>query len=267
MVIKEIINKYVASGHNLRNAQNLAAEEIVLSKIASSSLSEHVTLKGGIVMFNLTKSDRRVTQDIDFDLIRYSIDEKSIEMFVDKLNSIDDGVSVSVFGNIEKLHQEDYQGAKVHLLLEDDTKSRLRIKMDIGVHTYSAIEQERIVFTLESNGKELALKVNPCEQIFAEKLISLARLGPISTRYKDIYDLYFLISNNLLRLEKVRSIIELFLLSSSRQPKDINELVNSIIDTLNNKTFENDAKKPASKWLDVDYTEVKETIITYISNI
>lgn len=267
MLIKETINKYVALGHNLRNAQNLAAEEIVLSKIASSSLSEHVTLKGGIVMFNLTKSDRRVTQDIDFDLIRYSIDEKSIEMFIDKLNSINDGMSVSVVGNIEKLHQEDYQGARVHLLLEDDTKSRLRIKTDIGVHTYSAIEQERIAFIFESTGKEMALKVNPCEQIFAEKLVSLARLGPISTRYKDIYDLYYLINHNCLRIEKVRSIIELFLKSSNRQPKNINELVNSIIDTLNNKAFESDAKKPASKWLDIDYLEAKDTIIAYISNI
>lgn len=44
MFIKEIVNGYIAQGHNYRNAQNLAAEEIVLSKIASSPLSEHVTL-------------------------------------------------------------------------------------------------------------------------------------------------------------------------------------------------------------------------------
>ena len=78
MLIKEIVDKYIASGHNYRNAQNLAAEEIVLSKISSSNLTEYVTLKGGIVMFNLTKSDRRVTQDIDFDLIRYSIEKYRI---------------------------------------------------------------------------------------------------------------------------------------------------------------------------------------------
>lgn len=66
--IKEIVNSYVQKGHSFRNAQNLAAEEIILKKIASSDLSENVTLKGGIVMFNLSKNERRVTQDIDIDV-------------------------------------------------------------------------------------------------------------------------------------------------------------------------------------------------------
>lgn len=181
MLIKELINKYMTLGYNYRNAQNLAAEEIVLNKIASSSLSEHVTLKGGIVMFNLTKSNRRVTQDIDFDLIRYSIDETSIKLFVEKLNSINDGISASIFGNIENLHQEDYQGVRVHILLKDSS-GKLNIKLDIGVHTYTAIEQETIVFSFESGNKSVSIKVNPCEQIFSEKLLSLARLGAPRTR-------------------------------------------------------------------------------------
>ena len=85
MFIKEIVGNYLTKGHNLRNAQNLAAEEILLSRIASSPLSEHVTLKGGIVMYNVANNERRVTQDIDFDLIRYSIDEQSIKLFVNQL--------------------------------------------------------------------------------------------------------------------------------------------------------------------------------------
>ena len=85
MFIKDIVDNYVKSGHSYRNAQNLAAEEIVLTKIASSPLAEHITLKGGIVMFNLVKSNRRVTQDIDFDLIRYSIDEESIKLLLKNL--------------------------------------------------------------------------------------------------------------------------------------------------------------------------------------
>lgn len=84
MSISELVSKYTSLGHNYRDAQNLAAEEIILNKIASSPLAENITLKGGIVMFNMTKSNRRVTQDIDFDLIRYSIDNESIMTFVEK---------------------------------------------------------------------------------------------------------------------------------------------------------------------------------------
>lgn len=81
MLIEEIINKYRKQGHSSRNANNLAAEEIILTKIASSELCENITLKGGIVMFNLTKNNRRVTQYIDFD--NKFIDQQSKWLDVD----------------------------------------------------------------------------------------------------------------------------------------------------------------------------------------
>ena len=264
MLIKELVNKYIQQGHSYRNAQNLAAEEIVLNKIASSPLSENVTLKGGIVMFNLTKSDRRVTQDIDFDLIRYSIEEQSIKLFVDKMNTIDDGVTASISGGIEKLHQEDYQGVRVRLSLKDVQNSVLRIKLDIGVHTYSAIEQKKIAFSFASSNKSVSIKVNPCEQVFSEKLLSLARLGPISTRYKDVYDLYYLITNNLVDVNKVRTILDMFFLHSNRKPNSIPELRASIIDTLSDENFAKEAKKPAIKWIDVEYDVLKRSIVDFV---
>lgn len=267
MLINKLINKYVKQGHNYRNAQNLAAEEIVLTKIASSHLANNVTLKGGIVMYNLTKSDRRVTQDIDFDLLRYSIDNLSVRKFVEKLDSIDDGISSTIIGNIDKLHQEDYQGVRVHLLLEDQEQTKIKIKLDIGVHTYSAIEQDKIAFFFDSDGKSISIKVNPCEQIFCEKLLSLSRLGPLSTRYKDIYDLYYLIVNNMLEIIKVRQILDLFFLSSSRKPDSIFDLSESISSTLDDKHFSIEAGKPASKWIDVDYLTAKKTILDFIAKI
>ena len=218
-------------------------------------------------MFNLTRADRRVTQDIDFDFIRYSIDEQSIKMFVDKLNSVSDGIAVFINGAIEKLHQEDYQGARIHLILEDEERNRINTKIDIGVHTYTAIEQNKIVFLFEKGNKSIKLKVNPCEQIFSEKLLSLSRLGPLSTRYKDIYDLYYLIANKLIDLTKIRNILNLFFKSSQRKPDNINELVDSIIDTLNDKNFSSEAEKPASRWIDISYNETKETIIAFISKL
>ena len=267
MLIKQLVNKYMQQGHNFRNAQNLAAEEIVLNKIAVSPLSEKVTLKGGIVMFNLTKSDRRVTQDIDFDLIRYSIDDYSIKLFVEKLDSVNDGITVLIDGDIEPLNQEDYQGVRVHLLLKDEKESTLKIKLDIGVHTYSAIEQEKIIFTFDSDSNSISVRVNPCEQVFAEKLISLARLGPISTRYKDLYDFYYLIVNDFVKISKIREILNLFLSTSKRMPNNMFELVNSVIDTLENPTFAKEAKEPASKWIDVEYDDLKNTIIEFIQKI
>lgn len=266
MLIKELTNKYVSKGLNLNNARNLAAEEILLTRIASSSLSDSITLKGGIVMYRISKNDRRVTQDIDFDFIRYSIDKKSIELFVDKLNENDDFL-FEINGNIEALHQEDYRGVRVNLIIKDQTNAQLRIKLDIGVHTYTAIEQEKVLFSFERTDKEIMLKVNPCEQIFAEKVLSLARLGVLSTRYKDIYDIYYIISNNMLNVETVRKTLNLYFDNAKRKPKNIYELQDSISYVLSDANYSREASKPAFKWIDAEYSSVAKTIIDYINKL
>ena len=65
MNLKELVKEKLSYGYELKDARNLVAEEIVIKKISSSEMAERVTLKGGIVIYNLSKSDRRVTQDID----------------------------------------------------------------------------------------------------------------------------------------------------------------------------------------------------------
>ena len=266
MTIKELVSDNINKGYKLKDAENLAAEEIILKKIASSDMAEHVTLKGGIVMYNLTKNNRRVTQDIDFDLIRYSIDKESIKAFIEKMNRIDDGFSLSTLGQIEDLSQEDYKGVRVRLAIKDKVNSRLKLKLDIGVHTYTAITQERIVFSF-GHDENISVKVNPPEQIFAEKLLSLARLGAISGRYKDLYDFYYLIKEKCISKKKVGEILKLFFDFSKKKPDSLLELQESIEDTLNNEGFLTEASRPSSRWIDVDIAEVKETILNFVNSL
>lgn len=264
MTIKELLEKYQGGGRSFRDAQNLAAEEIILRKIASSKMAESITLKGGIVMYKLTKNDRRVTQDIDFDLIRYSVGAESIEALIRKMNGVRDGFRISIIGAIEELHHEDYHGARVRIIISDKTNARLRLKLDIGVHTYAAIEQERIAFHFDAADEGILLKANPPDQICAEKLISLARLGVLSTRQKDLYDLFYLIRECGVSPSKTRQILKLFFANSKRKPHDIFELRTSIEDTLENERFAKEAAKPASKWIDVGFVELKEEIMNFV---
>ncbi len=267
MNIKELVNKYVSKGFSLRNAQNIVAEEIMINKIASSEMAERVTIKGGLVMYNLSKSDRRVTKDIDFDFIKYSIDKESVYFFIDKMNSLHDGLEVSIVGAIEDLNQEDYQGVRVNTIIKDKFNNKLSLKLDIGVHSYPAIEQDIMIFNFDLDNNGVSISANPPEQIFAEKLISLGRHGVISTRYKDIYDLYYLIKKCNLSLKKVDYILELFLNNSSRKPSNISELQNIVIDTLNNKQFALEASKPVSKWVDESFEDVKDTIVVFVDKL
>ena len=267
MSIRELIDKYRSSGCSLRDAQNLAAEEIILRKIATSQMADHITLKGGIVMYNLSQNNRRVTQDIDFDFIRYSIEEESIRALMRKMNTVNDGFSIEILGEIEELHHEDYHGVRTRVLILDSSHAKLRLKLDIGVHTYTAIDQDKLVFGFETYGEGVMLKVNPPEQICAEKLLSLSRLGTLSTRYKDLYDLYYLIRDRGISVQKTSEILKLFLDNSKRRPQDIFELQASIEDTLNNNGFLAEVAKPTSRWMDIDIDDLRQTILAFVCGL
>ena len=264
MTIKGLVNDCVSKGIKLKDARNLVAEEIIIKKIASSDLVERVTFKGGIIMYSVSKSDRRVTQDLDFDLIGYSIEKESIELFIRQLNKTNDGFNVYIVGDIEELHQQNYKGVRVNTIIKDLEGQKLRLKLDIGVHTHKAIEQDRIAFCFGTTGGSLSIKVNPLEQVFAEKMLSLARLGVISTRYKDIYDFYYLIKECSISPEKVDEILLLFISKSNKAPFNISDLKKRITKTLNDKAFIERVQASESGWLNISYDDMKKTILDFV---
>ena len=81
---------------------------------------------------------------------------------------------------------------RVYVVIEDDTGYSLRSKIDLGVHKQTQIEQDEYCFDVCMDDEGASLLINSKEQIFTEKLRSLLRFGPLSTRYKDIFDLAYL---------------------------------------------------------------------------
>lgn len=59
------IKKVKSEGYGEANAQARVCQDIILYGISKGSLSRNVTIKGGIVMRNISKNARRATQDID----------------------------------------------------------------------------------------------------------------------------------------------------------------------------------------------------------
>lgn len=53
------------------------------------------------------------------------------------------------------------------------------------------IEQEEYCFDIAFDDEGASLLANTREQMFAEKLRSLLKFGSFSTRYKDVYDMYY----------------------------------------------------------------------------
>lgn len=100
-------------------------------------------------MFNITNDKRRATVDIDIDLIRYSLEDKSILLLFDKLNQIDDGIKIIVNKKIKPLKHQDYHGKRVNIALKDSFGNQIETKIDIGVHNNLDIEQEEYMFNFE----------------------------------------------------------------------------------------------------------------------
>ena len=62
MNIYEAVNKYVQSGYSEDDAIPKVAQDIILLKIGNSKYSKNITVKGGVVMHNISKDMRRATR-------------------------------------------------------------------------------------------------------------------------------------------------------------------------------------------------------------
>ena len=262
MTIKQYIEKYLADGFTDAQARSFAAQQIILSKIEKSPFVDKVLLKGGVVMYNITQEQRRSTLDLDFDFIRFNIEkDENIQKFVEVLNKKNPEYKIKIKGKPEELHQQDYKGKRIKITISDTTES-IKFKMDIGVHTLLAIQQNKMCFSFK-DGDILTLLVNPPEQMFSEKLFSLAKIGPTSERYKDIDDMYYLISNKSLKEDVVKQCLSLLTINQPYELKDMYDVIEKAEDCLNNSFFIENYKSNGS-WLNTDYQTLKDTILNFI---
>ena len=125
------------------------------------------------------------------DFIKYSIDEKAVRAFIEKISDRDIKLTIK---SITKLKHLDYHGQRIFLDITDNFNNTLNAKIDLGVHKYLDMKQENMYFDLNIIDGSVSLLANSKEQIFVEKLKSLLRFRITSTRYKDVFDLYYLIN-------------------------------------------------------------------------
>lgn len=263
--LEELAKAVRNEGYSEVNAEARVCQDIVLKAIAKSSLSRNVTIKGGVVMRSITGNARRATQDMDFDFIRYSLSEDSIRAFIDKLNCLD-GIRITISGEIEELSQQEYNGKRVIVNIEDDTGHSFMSKIDLGVHKNVQIEQDEYCFDVCMDDVGASLLINSKEQIFAEKLRSLLRFGPLSTRYKDIFDLCYLSENiDKARLEKC---LDTYIFDDPKmRERDMNGILRRVNITFGNRLYRrNISRDTKANWLEIPVEKAFEQITAFLKN-
>ena len=239
----------------------------ILSKIAKSNYRNNITVKGGVVMFNITKDKRRATVDIDIDLIRYSLEDKSILLLFDKLNQIDDGIKIVVNKKIKPLKHQDYQGKRVNIILKDSFRNQIETKIDIGVHKNLDIKQEEYMFNFEVFNNSMTLLINTKEQIFVEKLSSMLKHGIRTTRYKDIYDFYYLITEGNMDKSLLIKLINIYCINNISRVNNTSDIVNELSRIFNNPNFLYYVQNSRYNWIGENTNIVLNTIFDFIKQL
>lgn len=263
--LDEEIKKAIQEGFSEANAAAKVCQDVILDAISRSQFNRNITIKGGVVMRSITKNVRRATQDVDIDFIRYSLADESIKRFVEKLNNID-GLKISLKGRLEELKQQDYHGKRAYIKIEDSFGFEISSKVDFGVHKHMEIQQEEFCFdvTLQEDG--VSLLINSKEQMFTEKLRSILKFGTTSTRYKDIFDLFWLSKS--INKKELKKCFDTFIYNDSGMKENsIDDIRKRISFVLSNPEYRKKLAASKKNWLDKSDDEACDGIINFLSRL
>ena len=268
MNLSKLVEQYIQIGYKKDDAISKVAQDIILLKISKSNFSEYITIKGGVVMHSISRDNRRATRDLDMDFIKYSLEDNSIHNFILKLNAVKDGISIEIVGKIEKLHHQDYDGKRVNIRLIDSNEFIINTKLDIGVHKLFDIEQDNYCFDLGIFKENVNLLINSREQIFAEKLKSLLKFGITSTRYKDVFDFYYLINNEKLDKNKLLKYIDILIFEDSlMKENDFEGIITRINLIFKNSRYRSMLNQANNNWLNLPVDIVINNILEFLSSL
>lgn len=253
------------NGYSDDTADARIAHDIVLKAVADCGFHDNITVKGGVVMSGRTGLARRATMDMDVDFLRYPLTNEAVRRFVARLNR-SAPCAIRMRGAIETLHQQEYKGKRIHLVLSDDNRDEIETKMDIGVHAREDVGQEDFSFDLAFDNGQAMLLVNSNEQIFAEKLKSLLRFGSASTRYKDVFDLFYL-RRHVDRAVLSDYIARYVFADDRMDERTLDDVLRRLGRVFGNERFIRGLSNPAVAWLDEPVESVIAGILSFLDGL
>ena len=263
--IKELIRQANIDGYFDDYAENKVCQDIILKALSDSSLNRNVTIKGGVVMRSISGDSRRATQDLDIDFIRYSLDDDAIGRFIKRLNCVE-GINIELTGVITELKQQDYHGKRAFVRISDNTGESLESKVDFGVHNYLAIEQEEYCFDIAFSDEGVNLLINTKEQMFTEKLRSLLKFGPNSTRFKDIFDMRYL--SDIIDKQRLMECIQLLVFDDfGMKENSMMDIRKRVENTFSSEQYVSRLSKSRKNWLGIDIATVLKDLQVFLESL
>lgn len=265
MNLREEAERIVLDGYSQENAESKLCQDIILKAISDSKMAKNATIKGGVVMRSISDNARRATQDIDIDLIRYSISDESIRAFIEKLDCID-GIKIASDGQIIELNHQDYKGKRITITISDEYDNVLSLKMDIGVHKDLDINQDTYSFDIGFQDDAVSLLINSPAQMIAEKLKSLLRFGTRSTRYRDVFDICYLI--DVVDKKQLYQCMQKYIFEDDTiSINNMQDALNRLEQTLSNESFLQNVSQSRRNWLDMSVEDIASKDLSFFRSL
>ena len=123
--------------------------------------------------------------------------------------------------------------------------------------------QEEYCVDIAFDDEGASLLANTREQMFAEKLRSLLKFGSFSTRYKDVYDMYYQCGK--MNEEKLKECLRVFILDDSgMRENDISAIVKRLENVFADEAYTKRLDTSDKRWLDDGIQEIFAGILNYL---
>ena len=98
MNLRAVRDAYIDEGLDYQNATARTCRDAVLLLISNSTMAGRVTVKGGVVVQQISGDKRRATRDLDLDFVRYPISDEGVRSFIRNLHSPDTAIKLEIIG-------------------------------------------------------------------------------------------------------------------------------------------------------------------------
>lgn len=196
-VIARLKNKAKETGKSFQLHLQLFCQEEFLRRLAASRYAENLVLKGGLFIYTLTNFESRATVDIDFLLRHFPGTIEDIKRMVDEIIAVDSGNDFITFSSrgFETISpQRKYTGVSFQLVGQIKN-TRTPFDVDFGVGDVIVPNSHKRTIPVQLDGFEVPeVLTYSLESTIAEKFDALLQRLELTSRMKDIYDIYYLSS-------------------------------------------------------------------------
>lgn len=196
-VLARLKRKAKERGKSLQLLLQLFCQEEFLRRLSRSEYADHLVLKGGMFIYTLSNFESRSTIDVDFLLRRQLGTIGDIQKMVDEIISVDTGNSFVqlISQSYETISpQRKYKGVSFQLVGQiKNTKTPFNV--DVGIGDVIVPGPERLTIPVQLEGFIPAeILTYSLESTIAEKFEALIQRLQLTSRMKDIYDIYYLLN-------------------------------------------------------------------------